>query len=906
MLRDDLVRILPTQRVLDEPIELAAHAPDASFYSLVPQAVVLPQSVEQVAALFRLSHERRIPLTFRAAGTSLSGQSITNGILVDISRGFDSIDILDGGRAVRVGPGMVGARVNRVLKAHARKIGPDPASIATARIGGILSNNSSGMCCGVEQNAYHTLRSLTFLLPSGTCIDTAARDADEQLRHREPALYRGLMALRARLLADAALAGRVREKYRRKNTTGYALNALLDFERPIDILSHVLIGAEGTLAFIAEAVLDTVPDLPVKHTGLLFFETIHAACAAIGPLRDVGAKALELMDRASLRSVQDKPGMPALLRELPPDAAGLLVEFQAECEAERDDLREAARGASARLRLLTAPAFTGDASEQAKLWQIRSGMFPSVGAVRARGTTVIIEDVAFPVEQLAVAAVDLTNLFARHGYSEGIIFGHARDGNLHFVITQGFADANAIDRYARFLDDMVELVVRRHDGALKAEHGTGRNMAPFVEAEWGPEALAIMRELKKLCDPQGLLNPGVIIPDGPRAHLQHLKALPAVADEVDRCIECGFCEPQCPSRELTLTPRQRIAVRRAGGEFAQHDYYVMDTCAACGMCATACPVGIDTGSLVKRLRHESHTPRQEARAVQVAGRIERTKRLARLGLRAARIAQAIFPTSRLAGIPRPAPKRPRTAGDGADALYFPSCVSRTMGPSAGNRPLPEVLIEVAARAGVQLHIPDDVEGTCCGVPFSSKGYTEAHAVAANAAIERLWRWSDGGRLPVVVDTSPCTYGLLHCEGALTTVNRERHGRLRILDVVAYAHDELLPNLAVRQKQASVVLHPVCSVVKMGLPGRLEGLARACSDRVVVPADAGCCGFAGDRGFLVPELTASATRREAQQVDGGHGGFYSSSRTCEVGMSRATGRDYRSIVYLLEEATRPAR
>jgi len=168
---------------------------------------------------------------------------------------------------------------------------------------------------------------------------------------------------------------------------------------------------------------------------------------------------------------------------------------------------------------------------------------------------------------------------------------------------------------------------------------------------------------------------------------------------------------------------------------------------------------------------------------------------------------------------------------------------------------------------------------------------------------RMWKWSDGGRLPVVVDTSPCTYGLLHSREVLGLDNQERFDRLRIVDSIDFAHD-LLPRLRVHRKAASVALHPVCSVIKMGLAGELAEVAKACSDRVFVPRDAGCCGFAGDRGFLVPELTASATAREAAEVrPGEHDGYYSSSRTCEMGMVRATGKPYRSIWFLLEEATR---
>ena len=428
--------------------------------------------------------------------------------------------------------------------------------------------------------------------------------------------------MRQEILARPELLGRIRAKYRMKNTTGYSLNAFVDYQRPVDIFAHVLIGSEGTLAFIAEAVLDTVPVLPFKSTGLLFFPNIHAACDAIAPFRDAGARALELMDSASLRAAAGKPGMPASVAELPPGAAALLCEFQAAREADLPPMMVAAESVASKLPLLVPAGFSRDAQLQEQYWRIREGLFPTVGGVRQSGTTVIIEDVCFPIERLADAAVDLQQLFRKHRYDNAIIFGHAKDGNLHFVITQSFNDQAAIDQYAAFIEDMVALVVNRHGGALKAEHGTGRNMAPFVETEWGPEAAAIMRRLKALADPEGLLNPGVIIAADSRAHLRDLKSLPSIEPEADMCIECGYCEPVCPSRELTLTPRQRIVVRRemvrqeASAEPSptlqslsrDFRYSGLETCAGDGMCQTRCPVSIDTGALTKRLRARRHSP----------------------------------------------------------------------------------------------------------------------------------------------------------------------------------------------------------------------------------------------------------------------------------------------------------
>ncbi len=941
-LSDLLAAIVDRERILTRPIDRIAYASDASFYRLIPRAVVRTRTVEEIQALFHFSHEHRIPLTFRAAGTSLSGQAITDGILVEVARYWRQVKVEDGGKKVRVQPGVIGGHVNAALRPYRAKMGPDPASINACMVGGILANNSSGMCCGVEQNAYHTLDSLTFVLPSGTVIDTADANSDEMLRQREPRLAQGLLDLRRRILGQPRLADRIRSKYRIKNTTGYSLNAFLDYDRPVKILEHLLIGSEGTLAFIAEAVLNTVPDLPVKYTGLLLFPDLYAACASIVPLRDAGAKALELMDRASLRSVEDQPGIPPSIKGLPEGAAGLLAEFQEADETARPALEVQAREAVGGLRLTEPARFTHSPSEQAQLWKIRQGLFPSVGAVRAQATTVIIEDVVFPIERLADGTVALTRLFKAHGYDNGIIFGHAKDGNLHFVITPALNEKAAVDQYARFMEDMIELVVRRYDGALKGEHGTGRNMAPFVQTEWGPEAYAIMQRLKGLVDPEGLLNPGVIINPDPKAHLADIKTMPVVEDEVDKCIECGFCESKCPSLDLTLTPRQRIAVRREmarladsrwdpallAGLEADFPYMALDTCAVDGLCAAACPVAIDTGQLTKRFRRLHHSAAAHAVARRLAVHFALLEPTLRGGLRIGHLIQSLFGTGTMIALTRafravvrhPVPvwsqnmpraartRHPVTEKGGAQAVYFPSCISRVMGHLPGEpdeMSLMEAFVTVARRASAPVWIPGDVEGTCCGVPFSSKGYDLAHGIAVNRAITRLWEWSDRGRLPIVLDTSPCTYGLTTCRASLTPENQEKFGQLRILDSVGFVHDQLLPRLTIQRTASSVALHPVCSVIKTNLSGKLEGIAHACSRDVVVPLHAGCCGFAGDRGFLFPELTEAATRRETDELQAGrYDGYYSSSRTCEIGMTRATGHVYRSYLYLLEHASRP--
>ncbi len=941
----DLCAFLDPSQVLTRPIDRIAFASDASLYRLVPRAIAQPAALHEVQKLFEYSREKKVPLTFRAGGTSLSGQAITDGILVDIGRHFRGAKVEGNGKLLRVQPGLIGQQANQMLKLYSAKIGPDPASITAARLGGILSNNASGMCCGVAQNAYHTLRSMTFMLPSGTVIDTAAPDADARFEASEPQLAAGLLEQKRRLESNPGLAARIRSKYKMKNTTGYSLNAFLDFSTPVEIFSHLLIGAEGTLAFISEAVLETVPDLPVKYTGLLLFPSIHAACEAIVPLREAGAAALELMDRASMRSVEDKPGMPAQIQGLPEGAASLLVEFQTANVAAANENAAKAQAAVAGLKLMGQPFFTTNPAEQDKLWNIRKGMFPSVGAVRKSGTTVIIEDVVFPLEHLADAAVDLIHLFEKHGYTNAIIFGHAKDGNLHFVITQGFNTEKETSQYHAFIDDVVTLVVQKYDGALKAEHGTGRNMAPFVETEWGPEAYAVMQQLKQLADPDNLLNPGVIINPDPQAHMADLKRMPVVEAEVDKCIECGYCEPKCPSRDLTLTPRQRIVVRREmqrlkdSGAHDAHDalnhdfpYMALDTCAVDGLCATACPVYIDTGKLTKRFRQLRHTETANRIALLLANNMGLMEIGARFAMGAGHLTQKTFGLGFMRGItgilnkgtrllmdeafwqwsaemPRPrrgaVPVRPVAK---ADAVYFPACISRIMGALPGEQQetsTMQALLNIADRAGVKLRVPDDTRGNCCGVPFSSKGFEAAHAAAVNHTVANFFRWSNGGELPIVVDTSPCTYGLKTARPDLTPENQAKFDKLRILDSVEFAHDELLLRLPIKRKVHSVALHPVCSATKMAIVPKLVNISNACSENVVVPRDAGCCAFAGDRGFLFEELTASATATEAAQArEAEHDGYYSSSRTCEIGMTRATGKVYQSYLHLLDFASRP--
>lgn len=932
-----LQSILPPDRIRCKLIDLVSFAADAGFYYLRPKAVVNPVSEQEIQALFAFSHQHNIPLTFRTAGTSLSGQAITDGILVDLSKFWNRIRIEENGGTVRVQPGITGGMVNAMLKKYGKKIGPDPASIQSAMIGGIVSNNASGMCCGVQKNAYHTIKYVRFMLPNGQTYSTETPGDHERFRAECPSLAASIHSLRSLILGNPTLFDLIREKYRTKNTVGYSVNALIDYEHPLDILAHLMVGAEGTLGFISEVVLQTVPDYPEKSTGLLCFADIQTACKAIAPLIGSGAEAVELMDNASLRSVAHLPGIPELLAQLPATGVALLTEYQAytreEVNAKLSNFSRIMEG----FPFAIPPEFTDDPYKQAFLWKIRKGMFPSVGAMRQSGTTVILEDIAVPVTQLGDAILDLQKLFIKYDYQDAIIFGHAKDGNIHFVVTQTFNLASEVNRYDLFIREVVDLVTGKYKGALKAEHGTGRNMAPFVETEWGPEIYSIMKTIKQETDPRNLLNPDVLISSDRQAHIQHLKALPKVEEEVDKCIECGFCEVKCPSRDLTMTPRRRIVARRQMALFreagqtteykellSQYQYDGLSTCAVDGLCAEACPVDINTGSLVKRLRREHHGKLANSVAMTVARNFGTTTALVGTALKTATFMNRIFGKNAMTKLTRsmkkvvPATplwsnqlvpssmngllKAPASVREKDAVVYFTTCINRKMGGSVANKkPMAEIFMSIAEKSGLRLLIPDNINSACCGQIFSSKGFTPAFGFTANQTIEKLWNWTEQGRWPVMLDISSCTYTLQTCRPQLTEENKRKYDAMKIIDSIDWIADHVLPHVTLTGKKKSIVLHPVCTLQKTKQESKFLAVAKQLADDVTVPLHAGCCGMAGDRGFLFPELTRSATAPEVQEVNQcGYDGYYSSSKTCEMALSEATGRNYESIVYLLHE------
>lgn len=921
------------KRIITQHAKRLAYGTDASFYRLVPRIVLRLKSLDEVIYTIQCCREMNIHFTFRAAGTSLSGQAVSDSVLITLTDDWRGHKIIDDGNKILLQPGVIGADANRYLAPFKRKIGPDPASINTCKIGGIAANNASGMCCGTAQNSYRTIDSIKIVFSDGTLLDTSCQDSINAFYALRPDIIEGLNDLVNETQQNEELRQLITHKYRLKNTTGYALNALVDFSDPIEVLEHLMIGSEGTLGFIAEVTYNTVVEHDFKASSLLVFANIEEACKAVTTLSHTPVAAVELMDGRALRSVADKPGMPSFIENLDLEATAILIETHASTQADIDTQCAQIMGSLSEYNITNSVPFTLDPKTVATLWGIRKGMFPAVGAVREVGTTVVIEDVAFPVENLANGVRDLQALFDKYDYSEAIIFGHALEGNLHFVFTQGFDSPKEITRYGNFMDDVAELVAVKYQGSLKAEHGTGRNMAPYVELEWGKAGYRLMQKIKALFDPQGLLNPGVIINDNPQSHIENLKPMPPADPLVDRCIECGFCEPVCPSRTLTLSPRQRIVLyrelqqRRALGEETQateleqiFEYQGIDTCAATGLCADRCPVGINTGDLVKQLRnakYQKFTPLAKWTAEHFAT----TTAITRTSLKANQIAVKVLGEDNVSSLTNgvrkltnnktpiwlaETPQANRHKLDKAMELlvrsdkkvvYLPSCASRTMGQqndATDQRSLTEVTLSLIKKAGFEVIIPESLDDQCCGMPYDSKGMSDIASSKAQQLENALWKASYEGEYPVLMDTSPCA------KRSIENFTKP----IEILEPTGFVLKYLVEHLAITPKQETVMLHVTCSSRRMGLENDMISLAKSCVSNVVVPEHISCCGWAGDKGFTTPELNQAAVHPlKAQVPDGCQRGF-SNSRTCEIGLSHHSGVPYQSILYLVDEVSAP--
>ena len=916
-------------RVYTDRLRRYAYGVDASCYSYLPKVVVKAENESEVRHLIRLCQQCGTPFTFRAAGSSLSGQCSSEDVLIVCNDGFKKMEVIDDGKALRCECGVIGSDANDLLKPYNRKIGPDPATLATALVGGILNNNSSGMCCGTAQNSYKTIRSIRVVLLDGSILDTSDKKSIDQFLKEKPQMVEDILQLRKEILADEELTHLIHHKYKIKNTTGYGLNSLVDFEDIIDIINHLFIGSEGTLGFVSEIVYNTVEDVPHKGCGLMFFSTLNDASLAVVALANMGREkvvAAEMMDYQSLKAVQTLDNVPDFVREVPEGTSAILFQTESYSKEIVDENLAFIKEQLKDIPTAIPSLYSQDPKEYDSWWAIRKGILPIVGGQRRKGTTVITEDVCFQIEDFTKGIEMLTELFHKYDFVDGgVIFGHALSGNVHFNITPDFSDPKDTKNFGDLVKEMSERV-SGFGGSLKAEHGTGRMVAPFIEREWGRKAYEINRRIKAIFDPTRILNPDVMITDDPDVYKKNLKAQCVIDDAFTICMECGFCEKNCPSRNLTLTPRQRIALLRETkrleneGNFAVanelkkgYEYFGVETCAACSMCKGLCPLSIDTAQIALSMRRIN--PPAPGLAKKIYDNFSSTLEMCRAGVSLEGIAGAIITqkaiskiTEGLHGVTGVTPYVPNTTPKAnryklknrikptnfEKVVYFSTCANRAFRQNQGyddQRSLQQVVESLCNKAQIDIIYPEHIENLCCGLSFEN--YDDVHERAVKDLHDALMKASQNGKYPIVIDHSACfNHAFKHMPD------------LEINDISEFLCKFVVPRLDITKCDERVLVHKQCKIKVLGKSQYIEDLARLCSDHVFNIKSFACDGFAGQKGFFTPELNKCATKDLASEVaEYGATLGVSSSSTCEIGLGESGGIPFVSVAYLLDRCSK---
>ena len=916
-------------RVYTDHLRRYAYGVDASCYSYLPKVVVKAEDEREVRRLIRLCQQCGTPFTFRAAGSSLSGQCSSEDVLIVCNDGFKKMEVIDDGKALKCECGVIGSDANDLLKPYNRKIGPDPATLATALVGGILNNNSSGMCCGTAQNSYKTIRSIRVVLLDGTVLDTSDKKSIEQFLREKPQMVEDILQLRKEILADEELTHLIHHKYKIKNTTGYGLNSLVDFEDIIDIINHLFIGSEGTLGFVSEIVYNTVEDVPHKGCGLMFFSTLNDASLAVVALANMGREkvvAAEMMDYQSLKAVQTLENVPDFVREVPEGTSAILFQTESYSKETVDENLAFIKEQLKDIPTAIPSLYSQDPKEYDSWWAIRKGILPIVGGQRRKGTTVITEDVCFQIEDFTKGIEMLTELFHKYDFVDGgVIFGHALSGNVHFNITPDFSDPKDTKNFGDLVKEMSERV-SGFGGSLKAEHGTGRMVAPFVEMEWGKKAYEINRRIKAIFDPERILNPDVMITDDPDVYKKNLKAQCVIDDAFTICMECGFCEKHCPSRNLTLTPRQRIALLRETkrleneGNFTLaselrkgYEYFGVDTCAACSMCKGLCPLSIDTAQIALSMRRIDQPAPELAK--KIYDNFSTTLQMCRAGVSLEGIAGSIITqkaiskiTEGLHGVTGVTPYVPKTTPKAnryklknrikptnfEKVVYFSTCANRAFKPNQGyddDRSLQQVVESLCNKAHIDIIYPKHIENLCCGLSFEN--YDDVHERAVKDLHDALMKASQNGKYPIVIDHSACfNHAFKHMPD------------LEINDISEFLCKYVVPHLDIEKCDERVIVHKQCKIKSLNKSQYIEDLARLCTDHVFNIKSFACDGFAGQKGFFTPELNKSATKDLAGEIaEYGATLGVSSSSTCEIGLGENGGIPFVGVAFLLDRCSK---
>jgi FAD/FMN-containing dehydrogenase/Fe-S oxidoreductase len=846
--------------VLTDAAHRSAYASDASLYRIVPQLIVRPRHDDDVLATLAVSRETGVPITARGAGTSVAGNAIGPGIVLDFSRHMNRVLEVDGeARTARVQAGTVQATLQAAAKPFGLRFGPDPSTHTRCTIGGMIGNNS----CGARTLGYGRTSDNTLGLKAYT------------IEGEELAGSKAVDRLRDVIGANLAI-GRTEFATFGRQVSGYAVEHLLP-ENGFN-LTEFLVGSEGTLAVITEATVRLVAD-PIHRTMIVLgYPDFGTAGDVIPSILEFKPTACEGLDHRICDVVRSRRG-PDAVPPLPAGTAWLMIEIAGD---DLDDVRDRTA------RLVKAAGavdhrIVEDTAEAAPLWKIRedgaglAGRAPS-GLPAHAGW----EDAAVPPARIGAYLRDFDELTARHGLSV-MPYGHLGDGCVHVRLDFPLDKPDGPKLFRAFLEDAADLVVS-YGGSLSGEHGDGRARSELLTRMYSPEAIGLFRQIKGVFDPRNLLNPGNLVdPDPVDANIRVSQARKVTvplalayhhddgdfSQAVHRCTGVGKCRVDtrvlggvmCPSFLATKDEkdstrgRARVLQEMLDGDLAPdwrseavHD--ALDLCLSCKGCASDCPTGIDMAAYKSEVLHQSFKGRVRPRSHYSLGWLPRWSRLASKMPALANLATSLPGVKNIAlwiagvdsrrGIPAFAAKTFRSTftpvTTGKPVILFVDSFTDHFSPEVA-----QAAVDVLVDAGYAPQIAS--RKACCGLTWISTGQLDAARRILGGTVAELHEAAKQG-IPIVGLEPSCT-GVLR-QDAVELVNNEAaravaEATVTVAELLAATPDYTPPNLA----GVRVIAQPHChhhAVMGWEADAKLLKQAGATVKRL-----GGCCGLAGNFG-----------------------------------------------------------
>jgi FAD/FMN-containing dehydrogenase/Fe-S oxidoreductase len=881
------------------------YATDASIYQIEPIGVAFPKNAQQASAVIRAAADAGVSVTPRGAGTSLVGNAIGEGLIVEFSRYNRQITDLDlEKRSVRVGAGVVLDQLNDFLRPHGFCFGPDVATSSRATLGGMIANNSSGARCPVYGTTSDHVVSLELVMADGR-IENIGRMYGSLCAER--AEIENLIRARSAEMAERWPPGLI------KRWPGYGIERFL---RAPNDLTNILAGSEGTLAAIFSAELEISPLPREKGLGLIFFASVDEAMQATVELLDLKPAAIEHIDRPLLDQTKGQLQFDAArdLLELDskPCESILIVEFYENVVGRLSILQS--REVGLRTKILTDPG------QMNLVWLVRkSGLSLLTGCIGSAKPVAFIEDAAVRPAQLPEYVRGLRSIMKPLGL-EASYYGHAASGLLHVRPVLDLHSAADLKKF-RQVADQTSALVRQFKGSLSAEHGVGIARTEYMREQLGDELLDLMREIKRTFDPKNIFNPGKVFADGRHRIDNYLREnftrpleLPfqpvlgfafkdrSFIGNLEQCNGCGGCLKQtgvmCPTfmatHEEVMSTRGRANIIRAALELrvsgndplrsAELDA-ALSNCLSCKGCTPECPSNVNLALLKAELMHA----RWQRDGLPVRERIfSNVDLLGKIGCTMPKLANRLLNSRvvRLAmektiGI---STRRslPHYTGERFDKWYAKHCSGTHKARLQGRGPVvlwddtfvryhePQIgiaAVKVLEELGFEVSLVKNRR--CCGRPTFSQGNLDAAAKLGKHNVD-LVSSVQNSNTPILFLEPSCWSMFVEDYRELRIENAEEiAGRCFLFEKFV---DDLLAHepaaLQFKQSEANVAIHPHCHAKSIMNPAFMKRLAERLPGRKATVLDTACCGMAGAFGALAEkyDLSVQVAQRLLDAID----------------------------------------